>query len=447
MMISAFRIFEISLYALLNFVPYLALTIYAFYKQPRFSRPVTTLICIIATLAQVITRFWSVFSSSGNSINIILLRTVIYILLLIPAVDALAGKVVFVELIFSNVSSFIMIAASCLESLIFSDAVHRLYCWHASLLIGILHLIITVPFFFTVKNRLKPMIETKAAGKEWSYYWTIPAIFYIVWLFLFYGSEQTSTAAVREPRNVIFLLFINVGSLLIYYMVIRLSNELSKNLELEKKHHYMDIEKLEYQILEERIEDARRARHDVRHHMVVMGEYLDAGDYEHLKDYMNHYRKASGSEQPIVFCPHHAVNGLILYYAHQAQEHEIDFQVQLSIPDKLNVPDIDISVLLGNLLENALDACKEQTQRKRQMVIRGKADKHSLFFTIDNTCENKVRKNTKGQFLTTKKGGSGIGIESVKHIVERYHGVFTAEKKGEMFCVSFMLNLGTKAEP
>ena len=140
------------------------------------------------------------------------------------------------------------------------------------------------------------------------------------------------------------------------------------------------------------------------------------------------------------------MNGLILYFAHQSQEHEIDFLVQLSIPDKLNIPDIDISVLLGNLLENALDACKEQTQEKRKIIVRGKGDKHSLFFAIDNTCENAVKQNAKGQFVTTKKGGSGIGIESVKHIVERYHGVFTAEKKGEIFCVSFMLNLGTKAE-
>lgn len=440
-MLSTFRIFEITLYALINFVPYMALMVFAFYKHPRFSKPITVLICMTATFVQIATRFWSVLSNSGNSINIILLRTLVYTLLLLAAINALAGKVLFVELIFLNISSFIMIAASCVESLFFSGDVHRMYCWHVSMLIAILHLIITVPFFFTVKRRLKPMVDTKAIGKEWAYYWTIPATFYMVWQFLIYGSEQTSTDAIREPRNVIFLLIINVGAFLIYYMVIRLSNELSKNLELEKKNHYLDIEKLEYQILEERIEDARRARHDMRHHFIMMSDYLEAGDYEKLREYMSEYRKSVSDEGPIVFCPHRTINGILIYFARLSNEQEIDFEAQVSIPDKLNIPDIDISVLLGNLLENAIDACVSQTSGKRKISIRGNADKNSLFFTLDNTCDNEVKQNKKGQFISTKKDGSGIGIESVKNIVERYDGVFTAEKKGNMFFVSFMLKL------
>lgn len=441
-MLSTFRIFEIILYALVNFLPYLALMVYAFYKHPRFSKPVTVLICLTATLVQVGTRFWSVLGGSGNSIYIILLRTLVYTLLLLAAINALAGKVFFVELIFLNISSFIMITASCVESLFFSGEIHRMYCWHVSALICILHLILTVPFSLTVKRRLRPMIDTPAVGKEWAYQWTIPATFYIVWQYLIYGSNQTSTAAIREPKNVIFLLIINLGALLIYYVVIRLSDELSKNLELEKKNHYLNIEKLEYQIIEERIEDARRARHDMRHHFIMMSDYLDSGDYEKLREYMSEYRKSVSDEGPIVFCPHRTINGILIYFARLSNEQEIDFEAQISIPDKLNIPDIDISILLGNLLENAIDACVSQTSGKRKISIHGNADKNSLFFTIDNTCDNEVKQNEKGQFITTKKGGSGIGMESVKNIVERYNGVFTADKKGNMFYVSFMLNLG-----
>ena len=87
-----------------------------------------------------------------------------------------------------------------------------------------------------------------------------------------------------------------------------------------------------------------------------------------------------------------------------------------------------------------MDACMNQKSSNRRIIIKGKGDDHSLLFTIDNTCENEIKRNKQGDLLTTKPTGNGIGVNSAKKIVERYHGFFSADKKGDMFCVSFMLN-------
>lgn len=284
------------------------------------------------------------------------------------------------------------------------------------------------------------MINNKFVGDEWYYYWIVPAIFYLIWQYQINGGTETGLDIMLNPSNVIFLFIINIGSFVIYQIMMRLDGQMARNLELEELNHYHDIEALEYQILEERIEDARRARHDVRHHMVMMSELLDAGDYEHLRKYLDDYRQSLPSQQAIVLCPHRAINSVLLYFAHEAKENGIDFQLHLSIPDKLNISDTDISVLLGNLLENAVDSCLECGD-VRKIIVHGEATMHSLSFTIDNTCGNDVKKNRKGEFITTKKKGSGLGIKSVRHIVERYHGIFSAEKKENMFYVAFMLNL------
>ena len=105
------------------------------------------------------------------------------------------------------------------------------------------------------------------------------------------------------------------------------------------------------------------------------------------------------------------------------------------------VNDHEISVLLGNLLENALEACIEQKENNRLIIVKGKGDAHSLLFTIDNTCENEIKRNKRGELVTTKPTGNGIGVNSAKKIVERYNGFFSADKKEKMFCVSFMLIL------
>ncbi|MBQ2923499.1 MAG: GHKL domain-containing protein [Tyzzerella sp.] len=64
-----------------------------------------------------------------------------------------------------------------------------------------------------------------------------------------------------------------------------------------------------------------------------------------------------------------------------------------------------------------------------------------MIFTIDNTCENEIKRNKEGELLTTKPQGNGIGVNSAKKIVDRYNGFFSADKRGKMFCVSFMLDL------
>lgn len=443
-MLSSFRMFEVTLYALVNFLPYLTLTFYIFYKHSRFSQKVTLMVATFAVLIQIGTRFWGAVSNDGNTLNIILIRLAIYILISIIAIKIHVGKILFSILILSNISSFIKIAASAIRGLLLAEETHPLYCWHSSIIIILLHLITTLPFILATAKHFKSMVNKKPVGHEWSYYWITPAIFYMIWQFLIYGGVQDHMTAINDIGNVVFLLVMNVGSLLVYYVVIQLSNELAKNLELEKQQHYRDIEQLEYQLLEERIEDARRARHDMRHHIIVMSKYLESKEYDKLQTYLNDYHQSLPSDRAIAFCQHRTINSLLLHFAHMAQENEVDFQAQVSLPNDLTVSDVDISVLLGNLLENAMSACMEQKEGTRQIIVRGNSDANSLFFTIDNTCENDIKKDSKGHFVSTKKGGSGLGLQSSEHIVNRYDGVFSAEKRDNMFFVSFMLNLKTE---
>ena len=77
----------------------------------------------------------------------------------------------------------------------------------------------------------------------------------------------------------------------------------------------------------------------------------------------------------------------------------------------------------------------------KRIVIKAKADSASLFLTIDNTFDSIVRQNKQGRYLSTKKDGSGLGLPSVRSIVERYDGSISINHDGGMFRVSIMLNL------
>ena len=146
-------------------------------------------------------------------------------------------------------------------------------------------------------------------------------------------------------------------------------------------------------------------------------------------------------DSTIVFCKNHAINVLLLYFAQQARDNNIDFEVHASLPENLEVSDNDLSVLLGNLIENAVDACIAQQDINKKISIKIRYNGSNLFFMVDNTYEGSVIQNRHGQYISTKSNGSGLGLISVKNIVDRYEGSITINHDHQIFCVSIMLNV------
>lgn len=433
-------IYEVIFYSLVNMAPYIVLAFYIFNNRLRFSNVPTGILVGIVFALQIYTR-WYGTTTDAVPVSITLTRLFSYFLFYLIAIRAHIGKKLFVLLIISNLSSLVSVGAYYIMSVFIPLDIHHTYCWHASLAMLLLHFIITAPFLYLLTKFAKPIIENVSAGKEWNYYWLIPAIFSFMWIYHIFGSSYEALDMIQNPKTLIFLLVIHASGMLVYYLVLKLSNQLQANLELERKNQLLDVEKIEYHTLQERIEATRRTRHDLRHHVLVMSDYLENGEYDSLKTYFEQFKKSIPEMGDFLFCDNRPVNRLVFFFATQARDNDIDFQVNLSLPSELSIPESDLSVLLGNLLENALDACLEQSQLQRKIIISGKGDKHTLYFTIDNSFENPIKKNRAGEFISTKKKGSGLGLQSVKHIVQKYNGVFTTEQKDNMFYASFMLNM------
>ena len=435
------RTLEILLFAFCNFAPYVFLSYYVFKQYQRFDKWITIAGCVFLFVIQFATRYWSAMQGINTSAIMSVIRLVIFIGGYAILFDRKFGKVLFIELIYANMGNFILVASVCIERNLFPGIDHHLYCWHASMVMLLLHLVITLPWALNVRKHFVPMLDNQRVIKEWNYYWLVPFVFYIIWQYQINGGTRTGLDNIKDPSNVVFLFIINIGSLLIYYIMLKLDSQLAKNLELEEQQHYRELEHIEYQSLLDRMEETKRIRHDLRHHIHMVNYYLEEKDYDKLQEYVDTFRDTIPDGERIRFCDNPIINNILFYFASQAREHEIDFSVRLAIPTDLSINDSDISVLLGNLLENAIDACIAQKTSERRIIIKGKGDAHSLIFTIDNTFENEIKKNKKGKLLTTKPHGNGIGVSSAQKIVERYNGFFSADAKEDMFCVSFMLNL------
>lgn len=135
---------------------------------------------------------------------------------------------------------------------------------------------------------------------------------------------------------------------------------------------------------------------------------------------------------------------VISYYAMLARDCRIQFQVQVDYPDDCLVTVTDITVLLGNLLENAVEACRREEGRNRFIKLRvRRRNRWQLLILVDNSCAKTVLFEG-GTPQSSKREGAGIGISSICEIAGRYGGAARFEHKDGVFYASVYLRTDLK---
>lgn len=184
-----------------------------------------------------------------------------------------------------------------------------------------------------------------------------------------------------------------------------------------------------------------RARHDLRQHLAAVQSYLDGDDKTGLAEYIDTYMNRLPSDTLEYFCANGVVNAVISYYAAQARDAGTSFAAKVTYPKDCPVSDTDMTVLLGNLLENAVEACRRDTADMKFIKLRVKQKGPSMLLVlVDNSCVSTVTFED-GTPLSSKREGVGIGVASVREIAARYGGAARFEQKDGVFCASVRLML------
>ena len=134
------------------------------------------------------------------------------------------------------------------------------------------------------------------------------------------------------------------------------------------------------------MEKTRRARHDLRHHLGVLSSMAEHGDVQEIRDYISELLKQTARIDMKWFCENTTVNGLLQYYIGMAEEYGIDCTVHAKCGE-LSVSPVDLTVILGNALENAVNASRKCGENRWIRVAVGVIS-GSLAIQIDNACES-----------------------------------------------------------
>ncbi len=437
---TPYRALELTVYSIIRILPYLLLMFYVFRGHFRFPQWVTVSAVVLMTAARCLCTSLLYFDSerfvNANPGFLILVAFTILFIKDHP------GKSIFTMLMLNNISTFVVTASKYLESVIFGDYALQLHRWTNILTLVIISAAVLIPLFFYIKHIYMKAVHQDIFRKTWRLLWLVPFTFYAVWFRnSFYATENHELLSL-EFIYVFFCLLVNGGGMLVYTLVVHLINERVANDRLREKELQLTIKQKQYDSLQDRIEEARTVRHDLKQHFHMISALLNDKKYDELEAYVGRYHKTVSDMSAVIYCEHYGVNALLQYFAGLAQEHSIAFSASIDVPKDINIPDDILAVLVGNLLENATEAC--MNEQSPYITIRGKRESGAILFMFINTFTGKTKKAPNGLYLSTKHEGRGIGLRSVRGIVNDYNGILDIKHEGGLFTVSVLIKETSK---
>ena len=436
MTVPIYRFLEVALYSLLNLMPFLLLAIYPFRRHLRFTRHATAWLVAGMGVVQIGLGYLTAFCGVSSEI-MSLASTVIYASFYFFVVKDNLGRLAFVLLVLANLGNLVSICAKCLEGMLFGPLALENYRWSMILCMLIMHALITLPSIHFVRKYFNNSIPIH--NQYWKYLWIIPATFYLIWYYHLYFAGHSSLEIAMDIKHALFLLIINLGALVVYKMAIALLLAQEENAKLTHNNYLLTLQNIQYDNLQQRIDEARHAKHDVRHHNHLIREYLRSGKLQELEAYLDEYTASLPNTQTMTYCQHEAINALLGYFAQQARADKTSMDVFIQLPAILAIPDTTLTVILGNLLENAMEASRELPKEDRKVTVRGKAEAGSVFFTISNHFNGDLHKNIAGKLVSTKSVRRGIGLDSVRHLAAAHSGMLEISTENGVFTASVLL--------
>ncbi|WP_246615223.1 sensor histidine kinase [Clostridium thailandense] len=428
-------------YILLYIVPFSVLRYYPFLDKLRL--PLKNVVTIYTTLITLETGFF-VYIIGNRSINNMELQiyriswVIVFAIYSFSVINERFFKQFFFYLIVTIYGSFVSGTAHFIEAHFFQAfaAKHPYTVSTAAMLIQI---IFTFPLMLTLIKKYFKRFADSVETDIWRFIWLIP--------FMFYGIGFIFTAnlsSVGNWRYITVRYMACAGAFTICYVLIKTLKHLGENAVLQEKVNFINqqllLQKRQYEVLTSNIEETRKVRHDLRHHLLIVRNYLEEDNKIELLKYLEEQRKVLPVDIEETICENTAVNVLACYYIGLAKEKGVQTDFKISIGTDIGILDSDLSIIFGNCLENALEACEKVKSSDALIRVRAGIKMGDLVIVIGNNFDGQILYDNK-EFRSIKRNGDrGIGISSIQALSEKYGGKANFEViKENFFKVSIVL--------
>lgn len=257
------------------------------------------------------------------------------------------------------------------------------------------------------------------------------SLFLLAMLFSFEGLSaydvSFSVAAILTTNFTVFFLFDRVA---------KLYQEKQESALIKQQNEYYVNQLL---LVEELHETSGKLRHDIKNHLLTIDSYLEKNNIEEAKKHISSIIGAYQNKIEFVHTGFPVIDGLINAKLQSTHDKGIKVDIKTTLPSEFCFSSFDLTVILGNLLDNALQAVS-LVEKNRFIDIRMDCFKGMLIIKMSNSFKTAIQKES-GKIVTSKpdKENHGFGLKNVNEILEKYNGTLETDTKDGIFTITTAL--------
>lgn len=295
--------------------------------------------------------------------------------------------------------------------------------------IGILLFVVVLEKTRAIKKK-----EFQIRSSLWLWLISVPVISIVIILLML------NSTGLGERNIEIEIAGILVINLAIFYLYGAVQDYYRQKIEKEEFFNRMEIYANQLDIMKNSYQKIKELRHDMRHHLGELKYLANTNEKKQLLAYIEDMERHMINTEEYVSSGNKEIDGTLNYLLQTAKKKLKEVDVSVSIPENLEIHNYLFNVILGNLLENAI-AAAVKTERK-YLKIHIKLKQNVIYIAVENSYNGEV-KIKDNKIMTSKKDkkSHGIGLESVKRMVEEMNGMLDIQWKESVFTVNIMFYL------
>lgn len=234
----------------------------------------------------------------------------------------------------------------------------------------------------------------------------------------------TTTNGTTTELVVVSMILLFTVNIIVFFLFNSLSTFYERSINLVKSEQEREYYQNQCMLMKKATEEIRSFQHDISNHFMIIEDLLQN---EKEKDAFSYILELVNSEKtvPVVYSDtgNIAVDSIINYKLCRAALNGIDVAIDIIIPKELPVEIMDLSTILTNLLDNALQALQKLNDNKK-LNIKITYKKGMLLIRIQNTY-NGIVKYENGELVTTKESSEkhGYGMRNIENAASKYDGI------------------------
>ena len=183
--------------------------------------------------------------------------------------------------------------------------------------------------------------------------------------------------------------------------------------------------------------EMRGYKHDFHNHLQTLKSYLDAGDVDRAREYLLELDEKLMNVDTLLKTGNVSLDAILSAKLAQAKSEKITVTVKANVPDGLTVNDLELSIIVGNLLDNAIEACRGAEGERFIRLFLGMKGK-MLYFSMLNAAGAK-REKVGSLFKTGKSGAHSFGLKRAEAIIKDHGGWVKYNSEDGAFTSEFLV--------